>query len=275
MKVLIVFAHPEPTSFSGALKDRAVATLTAAGHDVVVSDLYQMGWKAALGADDFAGHRSNEDYLDLSVEQERAFAEHCNIADVDAEQAKVADADLVLFHFPMWWFSMPAIMKGWVDRVFSRGFAYSAGRKYSRGHFVGKRAMVCVTTGTASTLYEPNGIDGDLHHVLWPVHNGILAYCGFTVLPPYAAWSPGKVSDDERAAYLDAYAERLTDIDKLEPLFFHPMEDYDRSQRLLPGVKARSGVQWNPSAGQTRDEAAEMFTPTPQHRDRASSGVET
>ena len=259
MKVLIVFAHPEQASFSAALKNTAVATLERLGHEVVVSDLYQMKWSAALGPADFDS-RADSDYLDLSKEQEHALAHNCHSADVKAEQEKVAAADLVLFHFPVWWFSMPGILKGWVDRVFSRGFAYSTGRKYESGHFKGKRAMICLTTGTASTLYEPNGIDGDLHHVLWPIHNGILGYTGFTVLPPFAAWMPARVSAEDRSAYLDAYAQRLETLDTCEPLFFHPWSDYDETQRLKPGVLARSGVQWNPTAGQTFEESAALFS---------------
>lgn len=271
MNVLIVFAHPERASFSAALKDQAVATLQAQGHTVAVSDLYAMKWSPALGPDDFDGERANADYLDLSREQEHAFAQKSHSADVSAEQAKVTAADVVLFHFPVWWFSMPAILKGWVDRVFSRGFAYSAGKKYESGHFKGKLAMVCLTTGTASTLYEPNGIDGDLHHVLWPIHNGILAYTGFTVLPPYAAWMPARVSDSERSAYLTGYADRLKSLDSTEPLFFHPWSDYDHSQRLKPGIIARSGVQWNPGADQSFEQAARAAdqrahsSPTPNH----------
>ncbi len=246
MNVLIVFAHPEPASFSAALKDVAVASLADAGHLVTVSDLYAMRWNPALGPDEFAHDRADARYLDLSREQEHAHRNDSHAADVRAEQAKVAAADLVLFHFPVWWFGMPAILKGWVDRVFSRGFAYSAGRKYERGHFQGKRAMLCISTGTASTLYEPDGIDGDLLHVLWPIHNGMLAYTGFTVLPPFVAWMPGRVDASERVAYLQAYRERLCALDKTQPLFFHPWDDYDESQRLKPGVVARSGVQWNP-----------------------------
>jgi len=104
-------------------------------------------------------------------------------------------------------------------------------------------------------------IDGDLHHVLWPIHNGLLAYTGFTVLPPFAAWMPGKVSNDERAAYLAAWRARLETLEATEPLFFHPWSDYDDSQRLKPGVIARSGVQWNPAAGQGFEAAAAQFTP--------------
>ena len=246
MNVLVVFAHPEPASFSAALKEEAVAALAQAGHAVIVSDLYAMGWNPALGPEEFAHDRANAQFLDLSREQEHAHRNGSHAADVRAEQAKVAAADLVLFHFPIWWFGMPAMLKGWVDRVFSRGFAYSAGRKYERGHFKGKRAMLCISTGTASTLYEPDGIDGDLLHVLWPIHNGMLAYTGFTVLPPFVAWMPGRVDANERAAYLAAYRERLSAWDTLEPLYFHPWDDYDESQRLKPGVVARSGVQWNP-----------------------------
>ncbi|HEX7688053.1 MAG TPA: NAD(P)H-dependent oxidoreductase [Burkholderiaceae bacterium] len=256
MNVLIVHAHPEPRSFNGAMKDVAVRELRGQGHAVTVSDLYQLGWRAALGPDDFPEGRARADYLDLSREQEHAFANGSHCADVQAEQAKVAAADLVIFQFPMWWFSMPAILKGWVDRVFSRGFAYSAGRKYDSGHFRGKRAMLCLTTGTASTLYEPNGIDGDLHHVLWPIHNGILAYTGFTVLPPFAAWMPGRVTPEEREAYLAELARRLRNLDAEEPLYFHPRSDYDETQRLKPGVLARSGVQWNPREGQSFEASA-------------------
>jgi NAD(P)H dehydrogenase (quinone) len=246
MNVLIVFAHPESASFSAALKDTAVATLAAAGHAVVVSDLYAMGWNPVLGPQEFEHDRADPGFLDLSREQENAHRNASHAPDVRAEQARVAAADLVLLHFPMWWFGMPALLKGWVDRVFSRGFAYSTGRKYDRGHFRGKRAILCITTGTASTLYEPDGIDGNLLHVLWPIHNGMLAYTGFSVLPPFVAWMPGRLDAAARAAYLAAYAGRLGSLDATEPLFFHPSGDYDESQRLRPGVLARSDVQWNP-----------------------------
>lgn len=257
---LVVTAHPEPTSFSAALAARARHQLTSQGYEVTVSDLYALGWHPSLGPDEFA-NPANTDRFDPSAEQEHAFHAGGYAPDVQAEQQKVADADLIILHFPIWWFSAPAILKGWFDRVFARGFAYSRGKKYSRGHFLGKRAMLCVTTGTAGTLYEPNGIDGDLHHVLWPIQNGLLAYCGFTVLPPFAAFAPGVMSEEERRGTLATYAERLAQLDEIEPLFFHPLEDYDRTQRLLPGVEARSGVQWNPRAGQTFADAASRYTP--------------
>jgi NAD(P)H dehydrogenase (quinone) len=102
--------------------------------------------------------------------------------------------------------------------------------------------------------------------VLWPIHNGILGYTGFTVLPPFAAWMPARVPQQKRQSCLDAYAERLRNLGQVEPLFFHPWSDYDESQRLKPGVAARSGVQWNPLAGQTFEESASEFAQRPTAR---------
>lgn len=253
VNVLIVFAHPEPHSFNGALKDRAVRVLEEAGHEVVVSDLYRLGWKAALDADDLPGTRLDPGFLDVSKEQERVSAAGLTPADIRAEQEKVTWSDLVIFQFPMWWFGMPAVLKGWVDRTMARGFAYGAGRKYDTGMLRGRRAMVCATTGTASSLYEPDGIDGDINHILWPVHNGIFRYLGFDVLPPFVAWMPGRVSPEEREAYLEAYGKRLLTLEDTEPLFFHPAEDYGPDERLRPGVAARSGFQWNPAGARGKE----------------------
>ena len=120
--------------------------------------------------------------------------------------------------------------------------------------------MICTTTGTAESLYQPDGIDGDINHILWPIHNGIFRYLGFDVLPPYVAWMPGRVSPEERSAYLEGFAERLQNLDKTETLYFHSYADYGPDQRLKPGVLARSGFQWNPGTDQSRVDAADRFT---------------
>ena len=129
MKTLIVLAHPEPRSLNVALKDKAVETLLELGHQVQVSDLYAMNWKAELGIGDFTDDRADPADLGLSREQEHAFANNAQTDDVKAEQSRVVWDDWVIFQFPLWWVSMPAILKGWVDRVLSPGVAYSSGCK--------------------------------------------------------------------------------------------------------------------------------------------------
>ncbi|SDA91238.1 NAD(P)H-dependent oxidoreductase [Mesorhizobium qingshengii] len=245
MNVLIVYAHPEAKSFNGAMKDLAVETLTRGGHDVVVSDLYATGFNPVAGPGDITRERNDPDFFSLPREQTAAYEAGALSTDISGEIEKLKQADFVLFQFPVWWFGMPAILKGWADRVFARGFAYLPGRKYDTGMFRGKLAMVAATTGTSADTYAPDGIDGDILTVMWPIHNGLLRYSGFDVLPPFVAYMPGRVGDDGRKAYLEAYRNRLEDIDGTPRLFFHPSEDYGRNERLKPGVLARSGVQRN------------------------------
>jgi NAD(P)H dehydrogenase (quinone) len=191
------------------------------------------------------GQRSDETRMSIAREQTHAMKHGTIAADIAAEQAKLGKADLVIFQFPVWWFSMPAIMKGWADRVFARGFAYLSGRKYDTGMFSGKLAMLACTTGTSADTYAPDGIDGDILAVLWPIHNGLLRYCGFDVLAPYVAYMPGREDEVTRTRQLAAYRQRLEAIERSPRLFFHPAEDYGPSERLKPGVRARSGVQRN------------------------------
>lgn len=245
MNVLIVYAHPEPKSFNGAMKDVAVETLTAAGHEVVVSDLYAMGFDPVAGRGDMTGELTNPDFFSLATEQTAAYETGRTTLKIVGEMHKLQSADFVIFQFPVWWFGAPAILKGWADRVFARGFAYMPGRKYDTGMFKGKLAMIAATTGTSADTYAPDGIDGDILTVLWPLHNGLLRYSGFDVLPPFVAYMPGRVGDDGRKAYLDGYRKRLGEIESTPRLFFHPAEDYGPNERLKPGVLARSGVQRN------------------------------
>lgn len=242
MNVLIVLAHPDRRSFNGALAEVAVETLEAAGHTVTVSDLYAMGFKAVADAADFTD-RADGDRFALDREQAHAQSTGAVAPDIAAEQEKVRAADLVILQFPLWWFGMPAILKGWVDRVFARGFAYATGHKYDTGLLAGKRALVSITTGTSADTYAPDGIDGSILDILWPLHNGVLRYCGFDVLEPAIAFMPGKVTDAEREERLDLWRARLTAIDASPRLFFHPAGDYGPDERLRPGVVARSGFQ--------------------------------
>lgn len=245
MHVLIVYAHPEPASFNGAMKDLAVGTLAAQGHAVEVSDLYAMGWNPTAGPADIAGPRAEAERFSLAREQTVAMETGTIAAEIAAEQRKLARADLLILQFPVWWFGMPAILKGWADRVFARGFAYLPGRKYDSGMFQGKLAMIAATTGTSADTYAPDGIDGDILTVFWPIHNGLLRYTGFDVLPPYVAYMPGREDAATRGRQLDAYRRRLETIDATPRLFFHPAGDYGPNERLKPGVLARSGQQRN------------------------------
>lgn len=226
MNVLIVYAHEEPRSFNGALKNTAIRALEAQGHRVVVSDLYRMGWKAVADGADFL-ERQDRHVLKRQAE-EKAAAELGTLAhDILEEQEKLRACDLLILQFPLWWFSMPAILKGWVDRVLTMGFAYGGGRWYDQGGLKGRKAMVCLTTGGHEAAYLERGINGPLERILYPIQHGILFFCGFEVLPPFVAWAPAHADDAARSAVLAAYETRLRGIEGEAPLTFHPLAHFE------------------------------------------------
>lgn len=126
MKVLIVYAHPEPQSLNSALRDVAVHELEAQGHEVQVSDLYGMNWKSEVSHADFP-LLDKQTRLQVSNASKAGFNANALTKDVQTEQEKLLWADTLILQFPLWWFTMPAILKGWVDRVYSCGFAHGIG----------------------------------------------------------------------------------------------------------------------------------------------------
>lgn len=235
MNVLIVFAHNEPRSFNAAMKDEAVRLLQGEGHAVQVSDLYAMNFNPVASAADF-GERANPDYLVYALEQRNAFNKGILAPDIAAEIDKVKWADLIIFNFPIYWYGMPAIMKGWVDRVFVSGFCYGGRRIYDKGGLKGKSAMLAVSLGGQAHMFGPEAIHGELEVMLQPILRGMLGYVGLTVLPPYVAWHVPYVSPETRAEILQGYRQHLLTLDERAPLRFPSVDDFDQDLRPRPAV---------------------------------------
>jgi NAD(P)H dehydrogenase (quinone) len=217
MKVLIVFAHPEPRSFNGALFATAVETLQAAGHTVATSDLYRLGFDPVSSRCNFTSVKDPE-YLKLQVEELHATELGGFAPEVEAEIAKIEAADLMIWQFPLWWFGLPGILKGWVDRVFAMGRTYGMGHIYATGVFRGKRALLSLTTGGPAESYTADGFNGDIEAVLRPIHRGMLEFVGFDVLAPQIHYGPVRADQAQREAWLKAWAERLRAIEQETPM---------------------------------------------------------
>ena len=218
MKVLVVLAHPEPKSFNGALRDSTVATLSAAGHQVEQSDLYAMRFDPVCGREQFPDHPQHE-FFSVQAAQRHAVDAGTQAADVLLEQEKLVRADLLVLHFPIWWFGVPAILKGWIDRVFAVGATYGSGRWFDQGVFRGKRAVICTTTGARPDRFAESGLFGPIEWVLHPLRVGTLNFCGFDTLEPFVAWAAANSDSQQRQQYLDAWMSRLAGIETESP---HP-----------------------------------------------------
>jgi len=231
MNALLVYAHEEPQSFNGALRDTAISVLNESGHTVEVSDLYAMNFDPVGGRKDFT-KLADSKFFKYGVEQAAASANDTFANDVADEQEKLFRADLLIFQFPLWWFGLPAILKGWVDRVFAAGMTYDRDRLYSRGVFQGKRAMLSLTTGSPPSYYSSRGVNGDMDSLLFPIQHGILYFVGFDVLPPFIAYSVARSTSSQRLGYLEEYASRLRKWSFSEPILFPRLEEYDETMQL-------------------------------------------
>lgn len=239
MKILIVYAHSQPTSFNGALLDTAIRTLEGEGHEVRVSDLYAMGFNPVASENDFKERRF-PGHLQYDREQKHAVAEHSFSDDIAAEIDKVLWCDLLILQFPLWWYSVPAIMKGWFDRVFVNGLMYGQLGRFNEGGMKGKRAMVSTTTGCFPGMVEEGGIMGHIDAVLWHLQYGTLAYVGFDVLEPFITWSVRYEEGTARQSYLDAYAERLRHLDRIPLKPVHAVDQFGPDWKLKPGIEPQT-----------------------------------
>jgi NAD(P)H dehydrogenase (quinone) len=97
--------------------------------------------------------------------------------------------------------------------------------------------MLSFTTSAPPSSQAPDGRNGDLERTLWPLHAGVLALCGFSVLPPFVAPAVRWVDAARRAELLAAWAARLGGLEGDAPLFFHRLDDYDRTGRLKDGIE--------------------------------------
>lgn len=227
MRVFIVHAHPEPKSFNGAMTRAASEALREAGHEVLVSDLYAMGFNPVSSRHNFLTVHDS-DYYRQQAEEAFAAEKNAFAPEIQAEMDKLFWCDALILQFPLWWFGLPAILKGWVDRVFaSGGRIYGGGKWYDRGVFAGKRAMCSITIGGPPPIYSEHGLNGPLAAILFPIHHGMLYFTGFTVIEPFLVHSPVRISVEARADYLARYRDRVLKLGTAPTIAYPKLAAYD------------------------------------------------
>ncbi|WP_308638620.1 NAD(P)H-dependent oxidoreductase [Paenibacillus silvisoli] len=183
MNHLIIVAHPNPGSFNHAIAETVTRALQAKGHEVTVRDLYALKFEAVLSMGDFQALRSG----DIP-------------SDIRAEQELITKADVMTWIYPIWWTGLPAIMKGYVDRVFAYGYAYQYGKDGSIEKLLtGKKGFVVNTHGTPTDIYEGIGMLGALRSTL---DTGIFDFCGIETAGHLFFGSVPQVDDEARKGML-------------------------------------------------------------------------
>lgn len=181
MNHLVIFCHPSPASFNRAIADSVEAVSGALGHDTRCRDLYGIAFNPILSKTDMHGTVQ-------TVPQ-----------DVRQEQDFISWADMLTFVYPVWWAGMPAMLKGYIDRVLCQGFAYRLHDDTVQGLLHGKRVLIFNTTALPSSLYTSQG----MHQAMaMTTDTGIFELCGMEVLHHAFFGSMDKVPDEVRKSYL-------------------------------------------------------------------------
>lgn len=244
---LIVLAHPERLSFNGFLADRSATTLHDSGFSTSIADLNREGFDPVEGPQHYLVRRSLDRFVAMD-EQRYSSAKRQLPNGVASELTRIRNANLVIFQFPMWWYGPPAILKGWFDRVMLYGETYSSKRRYDRGVFRGRNAILSVTTGSPRNVFSP-GRDGDIDFYLWPIHF-MLYYLGFTVWPAHVCYGirgnslPDRSSNEyqELIANADALSQHVSNVvnrESISPMEFNGWDDWDSDGKLLPTAEIK------------------------------------
>lgn len=239
MQAHIVHCHPEPASFNTALTRAAKDVFETRGDQIDISDLYTEGFDPVEKAVHYRC-RQDPNAFSALAEQRHAFETGTLPGEIQREIARLERAELLILQFPIWWHPIPAMLKGWMDRVFLSGGLYTSKMRYDRGYFRGRRAICSATTGAPASSFEPGGRGGEVNQILWSTHYS-LHYMGFDVLPPFVAFGVqghgfSYVEEDDFARQMSQtiteWRRRLERIDSDAPLSFPGWEDWDEAGRL-------------------------------------------
>jgi NAD(P)H dehydrogenase (quinone) len=130
MRVLVVHCHPRPDSFCASLRDAVLDGLARAGHAADLVDLYACGFSPVLTAE----------------ERARYHTEGENLGGIEDHVARLRAAEAVVLVYPTWWYGMPAMLKGWFDRVWVPGVAFRLGPGAIEPLLTNIRRLAVVTT---------------------------------------------------------------------------------------------------------------------------------
>ena len=195
MHAVVVLAHPRPESFSHAVAQRACDGLRSAGHDVHLLDLYAIGFRAVMSPDERRAYHSDTPILDPMV------AEHAHLVGI---------TDAIVFVYPTWWSGMPAILKGWLERVLvpGVGFRFNARGKVRPG-LTNVRHLVGISTYGSPRSYVKLVTDTGRRTVARTLRLDTSFRCRTDWL---AMYSIDTSTPKQRAAFLDRVEQEMASL---------------------------------------------------------------
>ena len=213
MNILYIYAHPNSCSFNSLLKAEGIKTLEVLKANVRLSDLYQNNYNPVASWKDFNTKTPlNNQYF---LAQQEAYNKGLLTTDIQQELEKIQWANHLLFQFPLWWFSAPAILKGWLDRQLIKGVAYDAGKVFSQGLWKGKTASFVVSTQSPASAYQTSGLhQGSIELFLHSLSH-TLKFVGVDVLDPFVCFGAYDLTLEKQKEFVEGYRGYLKELLKM------------------------------------------------------------
>lgn len=225
--ILIVHAHPESKSFNSSMAHTYRDRLLAEGHTVDFKDLYALAFNPVSDRRNFQ-QEFDPDYYKQQAEERHATEVDGFAPDLDSHIQDLERCDALIFSFPLWWFSMPAILKGWVDRVFPMGRIYGGPKLYENGLGQARRpARILLTTGGPPEHYDGLGPNPPMSSILATIEHGIFWFNGFLPLPATVAYGPARWTPEERTTCLQQISEEAANLMQQPPRILPRMEQFE------------------------------------------------
>jgi len=187
MNHLIVYTHLNPHSFTKAVVDEVEAVSRRKGHETKIIDLYSDQFNPVLEFPDI-----QYSFMDGEAPE-----------DVRKYQEDISWANHITFVYPLWWEQMPAMLKGFIDRVFTNGYAYMYGENGPKGLLGEKTVQLIINTGNTSEYLSQSGMHSAIKAV---VEVGIFNFCGMDAKTTFFG-NVAMGSDEERKEYLSQIAK--------------------------------------------------------------------
>lgn len=195
MNQLIIIAHPKKDSFTHQLKVELVDRFYEQGNEVKVRDLYDLKFDPVLSAQE------------LKFNKEGEF-----MADVVVEQNYIQWAEEITILYPLWWDAFPAILKGYIDRVFTNGFAFKINGKGPEGMLTAKRVRLITTAGMdEKTLQLSNVYEG----LKTTQDEGVFGFCGMEVMDHLYVTQVTSLSENEKQQAKESVIEKIFEKERI------------------------------------------------------------
>ncbi|MBL42331.1 MAG: hypothetical protein CMM49_06725 [Rhodospirillaceae bacterium] len=246
MNFYIILAHPESKSFNSSIANELRVFLENKGHKVKFNDLYKNNFNPLLSRENFS-NQSDTDLVQFPKAQLDSIINNTTSSDIEYEHKNIQWSDIIILQFPLWLYGMPAILKGWCDRVLSEGFAHQPSKNlwFDKSLLNKKKILLSITTNGKRETYSSKGRHGSINIILWPIINAF-AFSGINIIKPFISFDVIRCGQIQRKSMIEKLKKYTENINNAELVKIHKLNDYETNGLLKNNISPMTAGQQKP-----------------------------